>query len=215
MISSFDSNSQGLIVKNLTCLRNHRLLFRGINFTLNPGEVLHVHGENGVGKSSLLRILCGLLEPAEGEIRWRGELNSADPFQYKRDIGYLGHKLGLKDRLTVAENIKIFIDSRNSEQSEQLINEVLNRMGIFNLKNHLCETLSAGQKQRTAIARLLARKCTVWLLDEPFTSIDIAGIDVLETVIQEHTKEGGMVVLTSHQPVELKEISLQMLYLNA
>lgn len=207
------SNSQGLIVKNLTCLRNHRLLFRGINFTLNPGEVLHIHGENGVGKSSLLRILCGLLEPAEGEILWQGQLSSADSIQYKRNIGYLGHKLGLKDRLTVAENIKIFIDSKNTEQREQLIDEVLNRMGIFNLKNHLCETLSAGQKQRTAISRLLAKKCTVWLLDEPFTSIDIAGIDVLETVIQEHINEGGMVVLTSHQPVELKEISIQMLYL--
>ncbi len=213
MISSLHSNSQGLIVKNLTCLRNHRLLFRGINFTLNPGEVLHIHGENGVGKSSLLRILCGLLEPAEGEILWQGQLSSADSIQYKRNIGYLGHKLGLKDRLTVAENIKIFIDSKNTEQREQLIDEVLNRMGIFNLKNHLCETLSAGQKQRTAISRLLAKKCTVWLLDEPFTSIDIAGIDVLETVIQEHINEGGIVVLTSHQPVELKEISIQMLYL--
>ena len=211
MISA--SAASGLIVKNLTCLRNDKLLFRGINFTLNPGEIIHVHGENGVGKSSLLRILCGLLQPVEGEIFWQGQLTASNPIQFKSDMGYLGHKLGLKEPLTVAENIKIFIDSKKFDGAGEIIDDVLTRMGIKHLKNHLCDTLSAGQKQRVALARLLAKKCTLWLLDEPFNSIDVGGIEVLENVIGEHIQSGGMVVLTSHQPVVINELTIQMLYL--
>lgn len=213
MKSSTYSNTQSLTVNNLSCIRNNKLIFRGINFTLNPGEVLHIHGENGVGKSSLLRILSGLLEPAEGEILWGGKLNSADPLQFKKDIGYLGHKLGLKERLTVAENIDVFIHSKNVKEREKIIQDALSQMDISHLKKHFCETLSAGQKQRVAIARLLAKKCRIWLLDEPFTSIDVAGITLLENVIRDHIQEGGMAVLTSHQPVAINEISIQSLNL--
>lgn len=196
-----------LSVNNLTCLRNDQLLFREIHFTLNPGDVLHVHGANGAGKSSLLRILCGLLEPAEGEILWQGRPSSVDPMAFRRAVGYLGHKLGLKDRLSAAENVKLFsVDEERTEWA-------LERMGVLSLKNHLCETLSAGQKQRVALARLLAKKCPVWLLDEPFTAVDSAGIAALESVLIEHAGQGGVVVLTSHQPVELTGLSLQTLKL--
>lgn len=207
-------DAQGLLVKNLTCLRNDKLLFRGINFTLNAGEILHIHGQNGVGKSSLLRILCGLLQSAEGEIFWQGQLVNLDPIQFKSNMGYLGHKLGLKERLTVAENIKLFVNAKNSDERDRIIDDVLTHMGVRQIKNNLCDMLSAGQKQRVALARLLAKKCKLWLLDEPFNSIDVGGIEILENVIREHIQEGGMVVLTSHQPVEIKEISIQKLHLS-
>lgn len=201
-----NNHHSALKVSNLACLRNDRLLFRGINFTLNPGDVLHVHGANGVGKSSLLRLLCGLLEPAEGEIVWQGRLSSADPIEFRRAMGYLGHKLGLKDRLTVAENVKLFEGGKSPDTA-------LQRMGLLNLKNHFCETLSAGQKQRVAMARLLAKNCQLWLLDEPFTAVDSAGIADLESIIQEHVQGGGMVVLTSHQPIKLTGLTVQTLKL--
>lgn len=198
-----------LKVNNLACLRDDRLLFHHLNFVLNPGEILHVHGANGVGKSSLLRILCGLLEPAEGEIFWQGNLSSADPNEFHRAIGYLGHKLGLKERLTVAENVKLFESGKPQFDTFK----ALERMGVMKLKDHAVETLSAGQKQRVALARLLAKNCKLWLLDEPFTAVDSAGIADLESVLQEHVKEGGMVVLTSHQPIKLSDLSIQTLSL--
>jgi heme exporter protein A len=198
-----------LKVNNLACLRNDRLLFHHLNFALNPGEILHIHGANGVGKSSLLRILCGLLEPAEGEILWRGHLSSADPHEFHRAIGYLGHKLGLKERLTVAENVKLFESSNPHFDTLK----ALERMGVLKLQDHVVETLSAGQKQRVALARLLAKNCKLWLLDEPFTAVDSAGISVLETVLHEHVKEEGMVVLTSHQPIKLRDLFVQTLNL--
>ena len=208
-------------VKNLTCLRQDRLLFRGLNFSLNPGEVLHVHGANGVGKSSLLRILCGLLEPAAGEVWWQGQLSSADPVGFRRAVGYLGHKLGLKERLTVAENVDVLLEPSRDATSkaatlavrQQRVSQALARLGVLNLKDHLCDTLSAGQKQRVALARLLARDCALWLLDEPFTAIDQVGIGALEALIQEHVQGGGLVVLTSHQPLKLTGLTLQTLQL--
>ncbi len=203
-----DFLDQGLSVKKLTCLRNDRLLFRGIDFTCKPGEVMHVHGANGVGKSSLLRSLCGLLEPAEGEVYWQGRLSTADPIQFHQSVGYLGHKLGLKDRLSVAENINLFL---MKGQSADRTEWALERLGVLSLKNQLCDTLSAGQKQRVALARLLAKNCPLWLLDEPFTAVDREGIQILEAVLTEHVNEGGVVVLTSHQPISLSALSIQTL----
>lgn len=205
---SFVTN-EGLCVKNLACVRNGRIVFKGIDFSLGQGEVLHVHGANGVGKSSLLRAVSGLLEPAEGEVHWLGRLSSADPIAFRRSIGYLGHKLGLKDRLTVAENVKLLMEGGSSLQ----IDEALERLGVLKQKNHLCETLSAGQKQRVALARLLAKKSTLWLLDEPFTAVDSAGIDILDSLIVEHVKAGGMVLLTSHQLVKLTGVTVKTLAL--
>ena len=195
-----------LSVKNLACIRNDRLLFRGVNFSLNPGEVLHIQGANGVGKSSLLRILCGLLEPAEGEIFWQGRLSSEDPLKFRAALGYLGHKLGLKDRLTVEENVRLFAGG-------DALADTLDTLGVLNLKNHRCETLSAGQKQRVALARLLAKNAPLWLLDEPFTAVDSAGIADLEAVLREHVKGGGLVVLTSHQPIVISDLTIQILKL--
>lgn len=210
MLSSAASADAALAVKNLACIRNDRLLFRGVNFSLNPGEVLHIQGPNGVGKSSLLRILCGLLEPAEGEILWQGRLSSADPLEFRRSLGYLGHKLGLKERLTVEENVRLFEGGGNIVAAPL---NALERLGVLKLKNHRCETLSAGQKQRVALARLLAKNCQLWLLDEPFTAVDSAGIADLEGVLREHVKGGGLVVLTSHQPIEVSGLAIQTLKL--
>lgn len=211
-----------LTVRNLACIRNDRLLFHSLNFSLNPGEVLHVQGANGVGKSSLLRILCGLLEPAQGEIFWQGQLTSEDFTVFRRDLAYLGHKLGLKERLTALENVQLFFDDKpnrnqdkkNSFLSISNVETVLEKLGIAALKNQFCETLSAGQKQRVALARLLARNAPLWLLDEPFTAVDAAGIAELESLILEHVQQGGLVILTSHQPINVKGLTLQQLHLS-
>lgn len=215
-------DSTSLTVKNLACVRNERVLFHGLNFSLNPGEILHVQGANGVGKSSLLRILCGLLEPAQGEIFWQGQLTFEDPIAFRRDLGYLGHKLGLKERLTALENVQLFFegDSHRKQDTKSQFRTISNaesaleRLGVAALKNQFCETLSAGQKQRVALARLLARNAQLWLLDEPFTAVDAAGVTELESLIQEHVQGGGLVILTSHQPIKLKDLSLQQLQLS-
>lgn len=198
-----------LKASDLTCVRNGRKVFQNVNVSLQAGEVLHVQGENGVGKSSLLRVLCGLLEPESGIISWNNQPIQEDYRSYFANLAYLGHKCGLKSTLTVAENLQIF--SGASEKT--IMMQGLEQLGIAHLLNARVEILSAGQQQRVAWLRCVIKKANLWLLDEPFNAMDQASISTVTSWMSQHIQQDGMIIFTSHQDIPLHEIKMQTLRL--
>jgi heme exporter protein A len=192
-----------LSVANLACVRGERRLFSGLGFTLAPGEWLHIQGENGSGKTTLLRALVGLSHPAEGEIRWRGETIRALGEDYRRDMLYLGHYGAVKEELTPLENLKLAaaFDGRRLDEREALV--ALHRFGLKGREDLPVRFLSAGQKRRVLLARLVTRAAVLWVLDEPFTALDVKAVAMLSALIAEHLQQGGMAVLTSHQAMPM------------
>ena len=182
---------------DLECRRGGRTLFRGLSFPLKGGELLRVGGANGSGKTSLLRILCGLLSPASGEVRWRGAPIQHLREEYSRELAYLGHAAALKDDLTPEENLRIAASLSGMRISSGETREALSRFHVPDLP---VRKLSQGQKRRAALARLaLSAQAPLWLLDEPFTALDASGIDLLKTLIKGHVGRGSIVVYTTHQ----------------
>jgi len=192
-----------LTAHHLSCVRGERQLFSGLDFDVKAGEWLHVRGANGSGKTSLLRLLAGLASPAAGEIRWCGNSTRDEAEEYRRDLLFLGHHAAVKEELTALENVELAgeLDGCHLERAE-----VIAALGRFGLKGreHLpVRFLSAGQKRRVLLARLLTRKAKLWVLDEPFTALDTRAVDMLGDLVGEHLAGGGMAVVTSHQAVSL------------
>ncbi len=187
----------------LSCMRGDRMLFTGIGFQLKAGEWLHVRGENGVGKTSLLRLLAGLSKPPEGSVDWNGISIEADPTSYRRELFFLGHRDALKDDLTALENVLIASALDGSAVSQDQALSALCRFGLRGRELLPVSCLSAGQKRRVILARLLLRKATLWILDEPFNALDSRAVELLSSLIAEHLASGGMAVLTSHQAIPL------------
>ncbi len=182
---------------DLECRRGGRILFRGLSFSLKAGDLLRVAGANGSGKTSLLRILCGLLTPDSGEVRWKGVPIQGLREEYSRQLVYLGHAAAVKDDLTAAENLSIASRLSGLSPSGSDIHAALT---LFGVPDAIVRRLSQGQKRRVALARVcLAHGAPVWLLDEPFTALDAAGIDLLKGLIQAHVVRGKVVVYTTHQ----------------
>jgi heme exporter protein A len=181
----------------LECERGGRTLFSGLSFTLRAGEALRIAGANGSGKTSLLRILCGLLPPDAGEVRWQGERIRSLREEYARQLVYLGHAPAVKDELTAEENLQIASRLSGMAVPAERIKAALGR---FQVPGSFVKRLSQGQKRRAALARLcLAESVPLWLLDEPFTALDAQGIGLLKELIETHTRRGGMVAFTTHQ----------------
>jgi heme exporter protein A len=202
-----------LIVNNLKCTRNDRVLFANISFTINAGEVLHVAGANGAGKTSLLQMLCGLMQPQAGSIQWQGQLiNANNKEEYKAKLAYVGHKIGVKDGLTVRENL-IMVSKLAYAYSQIDWSLILKKLQLEQVEHTLCQKLSAGQRQRVALARLLILDASLWILDEPFTAMDKAGVACVQQLIAEHTAKSGMVILTTHQAIELPTVVIKQLQL--
>jgi heme exporter protein A len=196
---------------DIACSRGERRLFSGVNFALEPGDWLHVKGENGAGKTTLLRTLIGLSPPDEGEVRWRDKSTRAQPEEYRRAFVYLGHQPGLKEELTPLENLRLALALDGFAADDEALLEALYRMGLQGREDLPARALSAGQKRRVLLARLLLRPAELWVLDEPFSALDAAGIGLLSTMIESHLELGGIAVLTSHQVMPLpsgKEIVL-------
>ncbi len=188
---------------NLQCTRGDRRLFSGIAFELQPGELLHLQGHNGSGKTTLMRALCGLVTPTEGEVRWQGRPIRGQRDEYHAELLYLGHKNGIKDDLTGVENLRTACRLAGNPINERQAWEVLERMGLRGHEDLPSRVLSQGQQKRVALARLLVSRARLWLLDEPFVGLDTAAVALLQEVIREHVAGGGLVVLTTHQEVEL------------
>jgi heme exporter protein A len=181
----------------LECVRQQKKLFSGLSLALGAGESLRVAGANGSGKTSLLRVLCGLLPPDAGEVRWQGERIRSLREEYARQLVYLGHAPAVKDELTPEENLAIACRLSGMEASPEQIRSALAR---FQVPGSFVKRLSQGQKRRAALARLcLSESVPLWLLDEPFTALDAQGIGLLKELIETHTRRGGMVAFTTHQ----------------
>jgi heme exporter protein A len=202
-----------LEVRELECVRGDHRLFKGLNFTLQPGELLHLRGKNGAGKTSLLRTICGLTAPANGEVLWKGENIRSLRDEYNRGLTYLGHLNGIKGELSALENLQVSSSLSGAKVPENQILDALRQIGLAGREDLPTKVLSQGQKRRVALARLLITKSALWVLDEPFTALDVHAVDLLKGLIANHIKEGGMAILTTHQHVEidvgvLKEIDL-------
>jgi heme exporter protein A len=192
-----------LSVSQLSCSRGNKPLFAEVNFALSAGQALHLEGDNGVGKTSLLRIVCGLSPADAGEVRWQGQRIQDDPASYRAALFYLGHGLSLKEELTALENLlsDAAVAGRSLTQLQAL--SALARMGLRGREHLPLRVMSQGQKRRTALARLLASQSPLWVLDEPFVALDTKAVDGLRGLMAEHVANGGMVLFTSHQPVTL------------
>ena len=199
-----------LQVNNLSCIRDDRLLFEGLSFAISAGQVLLLEGKNGSGKTSLLRIMCGFREPDVGELSWNGD--DLSDSSYFADLAYVGHLEGVKKELTVYENLKVALALGQS--GSYSIMEALSRVNLEDFADVLVAALSAGQKRRLSLARLLITKNILWILDEPFTSLDRQGIALIETLMSEHCAKGGMIVLTSHHDLGLQGVDVQRIMLS-
>ncbi|MDE3232756.1 MAG: cytochrome c biogenesis heme-transporting ATPase CcmA [Pseudomonadota bacterium] len=192
-----------LSVSNLSCSKGDKRLFSGVSFTLQPGQWLHLEGDNGVGKTSLLRLACGLSALEVGEITWNHQPVVQNPEAFRADLAYLGHQLALKEDLTPMENLRAdaAVAGRPLKPEDAL--KALAQLGLRGRENLPVRVLSQGQKRRTALARLLVSPAKLWILDEPFVALDTAAQNALTQVINSHLAHQGMVLLTSHQAVSL------------
>lgn len=190
-----------LSTSDLVCVRGDRRLFSGLAFTLAPGGRLHVGGENGAGKTSLLRMLCGLSPPDAGEICWQGTPIGRLGDEYRQAVLYLGHHNALKDDLTALENLRTAAALAGVRVDDDAGVDLLRRAGLAGREDLPVRVLSQGQKRRVALAHLLWSKAPLWILDEPFVALDVAAVNWLAEIIGTHVAEGGLVVLTSHQEV--------------
>jgi len=190
-----------LEARDLACIRDDRTLFDTLSFTLEAGQALLVEGRNGSGKTSLLRILCGIRQPDEGHIHWNGGDIYRLATGYNAATAWVGHKDGIKLELSAEENL-VFARSLGTPSGLDIA-EALDAMELGGFDDVIAINLSAGQKRRLALARLLVTRSPLWILDEPFTSLDTHGISLIETMINKHLSDGGMLAVTSHHPVAL------------
>ncbi|HFK7184878.1 TPA: cytochrome c biogenesis heme-transporting ATPase CcmA [Serratia odorifera] len=189
-----------LEVRNLSCVRDERVLFSGLSFSLSSGEIVQIEGANGAGKTSLLRILAGLARPDGGEVLWRGESTLRSRERYHWELLYLGHHPGINAMLTPFENLRFYQQVRRATDG-QAIWQALEQVGLVGYEDLPVGQLSAGQQRRVALARLWLSDCPLWILDEPLTAIDKQGVTELIRLFDQHVQQGGMVLLTSHQDV--------------
>ena len=192
-----------LAVHDLACERGERLLFRNLDFALGEGEALLVRGGNGRGKTSLLRILCGLSAPAAGEVRWRGEPIARAHERYGRDMAYVGHANGIKDDLTPLENLRLAAALGGRTLGEGAAQAALAQVGLARCVDLPARVLSFGQRRRVALAGLATAGALLWILDEPLTGLDVDGVAMVESLIRDHVAAGGLAVMTTHQPLRL------------
>lgn len=191
---------------NLTCFRGGRIVFADLSFSLDNGDALVLRGPNGSGKSSLLRVMAGLVDPVAGAVTWddigNGSSIQSDPDAHHRHIHFVGHADAVKPVLSVRENVSFWAKLRTSAPD---VDGALSALGIIDLADVPGRFLSAGQKRRVGLARVLAAPAPLWLLDEPATALDAGGIEALENAIRAHRAGGGMVVASTHQNLQIDD----------
>lgn len=198
-----------LEARELLCERDERTLFSGLSFTLNAGEWVQITGSNGAGKTTLLRLLTGLSRPDAGEVLWQGQPLHQVRDSYHQNLLWIGHQPGIKTRLTALENLHFY--HRDGDTAQCL--EALAQAGLAGFEDIPVNQLSAGQQRRVALARLWLTRATLWILDEPFTAIDVNGVDRLTQRMAQHTEQGGIVILTTRQPLNVAESKIRRISL--
>ncbi|HEX5363658.1 MAG TPA: cytochrome c biogenesis heme-transporting ATPase CcmA [Gallionella sp.] len=203
-----------LEVSNLACSRGDHRLFSGLSFTLHPGQIMQVQGENGSGKTSLLRTLCGFLMPDEGDIVWNGGNIRELEEEYYAEMLYLGHLNAIKDELSALENLRISTGLAGAELDEKDAVAALRRLGLKGRELLPTKVLSQGQRRRVALARLLVSDARLWVLDEPLAALDVTAVALIQEVIAEHLARQGMVIFTTHQPLLVEGMEMRSLRLS-
>ncbi|MFA6922497.1 MAG: cytochrome c biogenesis heme-transporting ATPase CcmA [Gallionella sp.] len=203
-----------LEVGNLACSRGDHRLFTGLSFALHPGQIMQIKGTNGSGKTSLLRTLCGFIQPDEGKISWCGfDVRELDE-DYFAQMLYLGHLNAIKDELSALENLRISAGLSGAELDEKQAIAALRRMGLKGRERLPTKVLSQGQRRRVALAHLLVSDAKLWILDEPLTALDVGAVALIEELIAEHLARAGMVIFTTHQPLNVAGVELRSLSLS-
>ena len=204
-----------LRVSHLSCSRGNKPLFADVSFALQAGQALHLEGDNGVGKTSLLRIICGLSSADAGEVCWHEQVIQKNATAFRSSLFYLGHGLSLKEELTALENLMsdAAVSGRQLSEAQALV--ALARMGLRGREHLPLRVMSQGQKRRTALARLLASQAPLWVLDEPFVALDAQALDLLCGVLANHVAAGGLLLFTSHQKVHLQTTAGQAMQVAA
>ena len=201
-----------LETRALECVRDDRLLFSDLSIQLAAGEVLQIEGTNGSGKTSLLRILCGLRLAEEGQVLWQGEEIQHAREDYYANMVYIGHLPCIKGDLTTLENIRSLLDTRSQSVSIDEVDVVLEKVGLAGFDDVQSKALSSGQRRRILLAFLLLTKAKLWILDEPLTALDVHGVELVESMLMEHQEAGGSAVFTTHHgmqlPCEMRSASL-------
>ncbi len=192
-----------LEVKSLECTRDDRLLFHDLNFALSESEILQIEGANGSGKTSLLRILCGLRQADEGAVFWRGSRLTEVREDYYANMVYVGHLSCVKADLTVVENIRSLLDARSQSATFEVIDAALSKVGLRGFDDAPSKALSSGQRRRILLAFILLVKARLWILDEPLTALDVQGVTLVENMILAHSASGGSVIFTTHHGMVL------------
>lgn len=203
-----------LSARQLSCIRQDRVLFEQLELSVAAGQLLQIAGKNGAGKSSLLRILAGLATPDEGELRYANSPLANVLADYAANLCYIGHQSGIHEQLTARENIR-FWQAAVSGQQRIDDYELLGKLGLAGLEDIPCKMLSAGQQRRVSLARLWFCQRQLWILDEPFTALDQSAITMLQQHFLQHLQQGGAIVLTTHQRLTLvfeQLISLELAY---
>ena len=196
-----------LTAEKLACARGERTLFEGLNFRVRAGQALAVEGANGAGKTSLLRLIAGFLSPAAGRLVVKtAQSESDEPEARTALVGWLGHQDGLKPQLTVAEQLAFWAALYRGTVNAA----VLEQVGLARQADLPCRYLSAGQKRRLALARLLVSQRPLWLLDEPFAALDTNGQALVAQLMARHCGEGGIIIAATHEPLGLGNESLKL-----
>jgi heme exporter protein A len=190
-----------LTAEGLAAARGERPLFSGLGFTLEPGDALVLTGPNGSGKSSLLRLVAGFGRPTGGTLRWDGKPLLDDLESYRSQIHYVGHQEALKPALTVAETLRFWAALAERPLGDPV--DPLKALGLGQKANTPCRFLSSGQRRRLALSRLVAWEAPLWLLDEPTVGLDDEALGLVATLIERHRATGGIVILSTHQPLPL------------
>ena len=190
-----------LLVSDLTLIRGDRCLFTDVSFALGPGQLVLLEGQNGSGKTSLLRAIVGLLEPEAGEIRWNNRPVRSVRGEFFAAAVWMGHRVGCKADLTVEENLAFERSLRPTTADD--IDAVFERLALTRLRKLPLRSLSAGQQRRVALARMLLADVPLWFMDEPFTNLDREGRALVLELVDEHCAAGGLCVMAAHQDVEL------------
>jgi heme exporter protein A len=192
----------GLGVEKVHVWRGDRHVLRGVSLTLLPRQLLHVSGPNGTGKTTLLRVVCGLLRPEQGLVSWLGQSIASVRAEYQAVLAYASHEPALKGDLTALENLRFAVGLKRRVSAGEL-RASLERTGVAACADLPSRVLSAGQRRRVAMARVLAMRASLWLLDEPFTNLDTAGSSLVAELLQSHVEQGGLALVVAHQDLKL------------
>lgn len=203
-------NTTGLQVVNAVCERGGRQLFAPLSFSLLPGQAMHLQGDNGAGKTSLLRALCGLSPLSQGQVNWCGVALPQARQAFLRQVFYLAHALGLKDEFSALENLQTAAAIAGHPLDLATATQALKAQGLSSRMHLPLRVLSQGQKRRVALARLQVCGARLWLLDEPLVALDASAQLALTALLQTHINQGGMLLFTSHQPLDLGDHVMTM-----